>query len=137
MSSLTLACGNNPGSVSQESPAASDTSCVSGQAQIAIRDGFLQNLCGCNESAGQLIPTQQGTLICTVPSGVTVFFHYLGTSLKHEIVSTGSPAFLSSPPSDPKAILSLPTHVVQFANPGTYSFEDAFDTGLQGQIIVH
>lgn len=112
------------------------TRCGAGQAQIAVRDGAIQSLCGCAESTGQLVGSNTGSLTCTVPAGTVVFFHYVAPLLPHQIVSTGTPSFPSSALSGSGAIVPVPTHAVRFESSGTYAFQDAFDNGLRGQITV-
>ena len=115
---------------------AESTACLAGQAQIVVRDGSLQNLCGCAESNGQVISTHEGTLTCTVPVGTVVFFHYIGIQLQHQIISTGAPSFGSSAPAGPGIVRPVVVHTVEFDTAGSYSFLDAFDNGLNGNIVV-
>ena len=111
------------------------TACNSGTAQIGLYDGFLQRLCGCTEGASDPILT--GTpLTCTVALNAMVTFHFLGTQAPHQILSDGSPAFASSPYSDPKAATPIRAHAVQFTVAGSYRFRDVSDAGLTGTIIV-
>lgn len=111
-------------------------SCGSNQAQIAVYDGMLEILCGCQEAAGILI-AEPNPLTCTVPSGTTVFFFYQGTKLRHQIISTTNPSlFVNSPVSDPNATIPVRSFYVTFSSTGTYEFQDEFESALNGQIIV-
>jgi hypothetical protein len=114
------------------------TSCTSGQAQIRVSDGFFQILCGCNgagETAGKFFYVPS-TLTCTVPVGTVVFFHYIATQEPHQIVSTAGVPFASSQPSNPAESNPVMEFTAQFQTAGTAYFEDAYVTGLQGQIII-
>jgi hypothetical protein len=114
----------------------SDTVCQTGQAQIQISDGYFEDLCGCAEAAGTKV-TSPGTLTCTVPVNTVVFFYVVATITHHQIISTtgGSLTFPSSPVSDTDTGTIQP-YGVPFNSAGTADFEDAYDTALQGQIIV-
>jgi hypothetical protein len=110
------------------------TDCTAGEAQIQVSDGYFQILCGCVEPEGTITETP-GTLNCTVKSGTVVFFLYLNTHLEHQIVSTGGVPFASGAPNNPGN--SNNTNLAaQFTTVGTADFDDAFDTQLQGQIII-
>jgi hypothetical protein len=65
-----------------------------------------------------------------------MFFHYLGTELKHRIVPTDGTSFPASPISDPSTITPVPTHGFKLDTPGTYGYLDAYDDGINGQIVV-
>lgn len=127
---LLAACGNQTSEVTT-----ADTSCPSGAAQINVTDGFLRIICGCAEAAGT-IATPPTTLTCTVPAGTTVFFYYEATTLRHQIIPTGSPSFVPSPINDPKDIRSMRSHAVKLDASGTYPFADAMNTTINGQLIV-
>jgi plastocyanin len=108
------------------------TSCSAEEAQIRISDGYFQNLCGCAEPSAV---TTSGTFTCTVKVGTTVFFLYLDTHLSHQIISTGGEAFASGGLYQPGS--NTNTNVApEFNTAGTADFEDAFDTNIQGQIVV-
>lgn len=112
-----------------------DTSCVAGQAQVQISDGYFEDLCGCAETPGTQVASP-GTLTCTVPAGTVVFFYFVATFTHHQIISTGGTlSFPSSPISDTDTGNVQP-YGVPFPTAGTADFEDAYDTSLQGQIIV-
>jgi hypothetical protein len=112
-----------------------DTGCSSGAALIGVYNGLLKGLCGCGEKAltegkaGQKLP-------CTVKSGSTVIFQFEDTSNRHQIISEGTPGFVSSPIYDPMASNIVNSHGVLLNQTGTYHYKDAFDSNLQGQIIV-
>ncbi len=132
---LAAACGQT--TTQTGTPGLEQTNCSARVAQLAVRDGFIQNLCGCVEPIVEPTPASPTTLVtCTVTAGTTVFFHYIATTLTHAIVSTGSPSFVSSPLSDPVAQTPYRIHGVLFDKAGTYRFEDAFNEGLQGRIVV-
>jgi hypothetical protein len=104
-------------------------------AEIVVFDNFLQRSCGCAEASGVI--ASGSTLTCTVPSGTTVIFYYGGVSVRHQIISTGTPSFVSSPVIDPTLPQQpLRVHSVELTSSGTYGFRDAFDESLVGQIIV-
>jgi hypothetical protein len=132
----TLGCSNETNSGVSNSSTSAGSSCQALQAQIAVGDGFLRNLCGCAESAGQWVEANSGVLSCTVPVGTTLFISYIGTYLRHQIVPRGTPGFQPSPVSNPKGLPKILTHVVQFSEAGTYAFEDLFNSGLRGEIVV-
>ncbi|HLD99457.1 MAG TPA: hypothetical protein VJB59_04320 [Bdellovibrionota bacterium] len=119
-----------------EATTISGSTCTPETAQIAVTDGFLQRLCGCQEAAGT-VATANEILTCSVPRGTTVYFHYYSTLLMHQIVSNGTPGFQSSPLSDPKLPLIISFHPVRLDIVGTYGFEDAFNSAIAGQIVVY
>ena len=115
------------------------TGCQAGTVALLVADGFLGNLCGCtgvNEADGTIFQSP-ASLTCHVSQGAnTVFFYYLGTTLRHQIVSTGSPTFVSSPISNPQEANRITVHAVSLPQTSaTYHFIDIF-SGLTGQIIV-
>lgn len=116
--------------------AARTTGCQSGSALVAVGDGFLEILCGCNEAAGTTVTST--ALTCTVNSGTTVVFQYVGPKLKHQILSTttGGQTFPHSPVSDPAVTPGVRSHAFRPSVAGTYSFTDAFNSGLTGQIVA-
>ena len=118
---------------------APQTACTSGQAQIEIGDGYQRILCGCAEPAGAMVPSagsKDPALTCTVPSGTVVFFEYLSTVDRHQIISLASPSFPSSPISDPSDHPPLQIYGATFSPAGTYLYEDAFEPGTTGQIVA-
>lgn len=137
---LLFGCGS---STSLPTLAASATACTSNTAQIGIGDGFVQNLCGCGGTSGQVITPPQ-TLTCNVgAAGTTVFFHYIGTRLTHQIAPAGAAggagaadAFAVSPISDPAADTPIRVHAITLNASGTYSFVDLYTPQLQGSIVV-
>lgn len=76
-------------------------------------------------------------LTCTLPRGSSIFFQYLDTHSAHQIVSIGTPSFIPSRPmlSQDDAI-KVRSHRVELTQPGTYFFQDLFQTGLSGRIII-
>jgi hypothetical protein len=109
--------------------------CGDNTALIGVFDGFLQLMCGCDEADGtRNSPPQK--LSCTVKKGSHVLFQYMDVRQDHQIKSTGSPSFLSSPLVGPEELESQGVHSVTFSTLGTYDFEDAVDQGAQGRIIV-
>jgi hypothetical protein len=105
--------------------------CGSGVALIAIYEGALQNVCGCSGVGENGTVTLSGgaVLTCTVSAGTTVQFDHILTTGNHQIEATGSPTFPPSP------INSF--HAVTFSTASqTYAYRDAFNTALQGQIVV-
>jgi len=129
MASLSGCSDENPTIVS-----AASTNCMTGVAQISVRDGYLDRLCGCAEPRTTIYPPH--SLTCTVNVGTTVAFSYAGTATPHQILSTGSPSFISSAPSNPGTGLIDFSHLVHFTAAGTYQFTDAFEATEVGQIIV-
>jgi plastocyanin len=113
----------------------SSSGCASGLAQIQVGDGFLEILCGCQEAGGVVVGTP-ANITCTVPSGTVVLFLYLGTELEHQIVSSGGLSFPSSSVSNPQDPNPIRTAAAQFTASGTYDFQDAFNQGIQGKIVV-
>jgi plastocyanin len=115
----------------------SGSACTTTSAQIGVGDGFIENLCGCT-GAGELgkgVQPAPANVTCTVPSGTTVFFVYMGIETQHQIINNSGSSFPAgqiATPSDPN------THIAAalFSASGTYNFEDAFDTQIQGKIVV-
>ena len=118
---------------------AAATQCEAKQAQVMMRDGLLENLCGCTEVAGTTVSSSDSpltSLTCTVAAGTTVFFHFARNRFRHQIVSTGTPRFLSSTVYDPIKLKMPYVHVFQFSDTGTFEFQDSFDGALTGRIVV-
>lgn len=130
LASLALFCGCDPYS---STPGASG--CGQNTALIGVRDGFLQNLCGCNEPSGTTASPGQ-TLTCTLPAGTWVVFDFSNTVLAHQIVSTGANSFPASAPKDPSKPGVVLNHAVQFTTAGTYTFQDTFEPSVNGQVIA-
>jgi plastocyanin len=105
-------------------------------AAILVTDGTLQILCGCAEAGGTTVGAGAGTLTCTVNAGTTVDFFVLKSRVPHMIQSTGSPAFVSSPPMNVPTN-SLRAYGVTFSTAGTYTYNDAYNSSLSGQIVVN
>jgi len=121
-------------SACDDTPAATPSSCGANTAVIAVRDGFTEIFCGCQEAAGTIAAS--GTaLTCTITHGSYVLFDFTSTKLTHQIVSTGTPSFADSALHDPNKDDNSSSHVVQFTQTGTFSFQDRFIPGMTGQII--
>lgn len=134
---LLTSCGTSTIPLSNVAPA--QTACQPNTAQIAVGDGFLQILCGCtqaNEAPLTVFPTPE-KLTCHVQSAnTTVFFLFVNTKSRHQIVPTGpnffQPSAVNNPSVDP-VIISSATLLSQ---PGTvYSFEDLF-SGAPGEFYT-
>jgi|GEM_PF-917782 hypothetical protein len=132
----TLGCGKD------STPSASagvNAQCNSQSASFLVADGFLVHLCGCQGAQEQ--PGTRYTLQSPIPltchlssTQSVVFFYFTGTAAPHQILSVGTPGFISSPIRfDQKDKLEV--YPVAFQNPGTYSFEDPY-TRISGQFIV-
>lgn len=111
------------------------SACTAGQAQVRFLDGMMQNLCGCTESAAQMIKPPS-VLTCTINSGTRVFVNFLGAQNFHQIQSTNTPSFPPSAVYNPDDNLLNNTHVIHFTAAGTYEFRDAYDHRLSGSFIV-
>ncbi|MDR3605994.1 MAG: hypothetical protein P4M08_01280 [Oligoflexia bacterium] len=112
------------------------TSCSAGQAEILVQDGFLEDLCGCAEGDA-VVYNQPQPLTCTISSSTTVFFLFAGSELSHQILSVGTPFFVSSPLWDPSnSTTTNSTFAYQFMVPGTYEFKDAINPAMTGSIVV-
>ncbi len=130
---LLASCGSGTGSDVAGLQQAQQ-SCPTGVVQVAVRDGMLQHLCGCQEPAGQI--TAQGSVFnCTftVGSGVQLFVHYVATQLSHQIVPLGTPSFPPSPVHNPTESSPFLTHSFRIQASGTYRFQDQFNAALQGR----
>lgn len=109
--------------------------CGANTALIGVGDGYIQNLCGCTEADGTTSVTQDG-FTCTVSNGDTVIFHYLGTKLKHQILSTsGGKSFPATPVNDPNSDHPVWSFSISITETGTFFFQDAFNPIISGQII--
>jgi plastocyanin len=114
----------------------SSTSCGSLVAQILVQDGYFKDLCGCAEGQGTTF-VQPSPMTCTVAVNTTIFFLYTGSELSHQIISTGTPSFPSSPLWDPVSRQTTnPVFGYQFQTAGTYTLTDALDGSMTGRLIV-
>ncbi|MCM2324740.1 MAG: hypothetical protein NDJ90_15885 [Oligoflexia bacterium] len=125
-----VACGTD-----REEAPSSTPGCAPGTASILVSDGYLRNLCGCNEAPGTSAAWPD-TLTCTLPAGTHVFFRYASVSRSQQIGSVGTPAFATSPLSDPQKELPYRVHAVVFDTAGTYEFRDLLDSSVAGRIVV-
>ncbi len=117
-------------------PPAATGQCPAGYAQVQVEDGFLREGCGCQENRAGTVATPSATLTCTVNAGTLVSFYYAGSTLEHQIVPVGTPAFQPSALFSPERLESIRVHSVRFSTPGTYNFSDAMNSALKGRIIV-
>ncbi len=111
------------------------SNCKPGVAQILVQDGFLQNLCGCDQNNGVMV-VPPATLNCTVPRGTTVFFHFTGNRLRHQIIPTGTQTFVPSPQINPDSDTKLRAYAITLQDLGTYPFEDGINRSMSGQLIA-
>lgn len=131
LASMFVACA----APSEDPLARGQTTCGAGTAIIALYDGSLQRLCGCGE--GRSAVTVAGTnLVCTVPLNTAVTFYFMGTRQPHQIMSTGSPTFVSSPYADPSSSSPITTHAVKLTAAGSYNYHDVSEPALTGTIVV-
>ena len=119
----------------EQNPSASASGCGANTALVGVRDGFLEVLCGCTETAGTVVTNGQ-TLSCTVSQNTWVVFDYSTTRLTHQIISTSTPSFVDSPVRQAGENESSLSHAVKFETTGTYTFQDRYFSGLKGQIVV-
>jgi len=131
---LLASCGLEPSPAIPEVTNA-NSSCPANAAQIEVSDGFLRSRCGCAEAITDPVPPP-ATLTCTVTKDSTVTFLYVGTETTHQIVSTDTPAFASSPLSDPSDISTIRVHAINLSIVGTYKFTDSQNSALSGSIVV-
>ncbi|OFZ19983.1 MAG: hypothetical protein A2X94_11500 [Bdellovibrionales bacterium GWB1_55_8] len=126
---LLSGCGNSENNLPEATP------CQDRVAIVLVAHSFVQGLCGCEEAGA---PVTSGTFTCTIEHGSAVIFHLQGSSRSHQILSTGTPGFVSTPllgsagPEDDRK----KSHTTIFAEPGTYEFIDAFLPGISGKIVV-
>jgi hypothetical protein len=106
------------------------------QTQFQVFDGSLESLCGCQGVRAQVVSANSSSLTCVVPVGTTLFISYAGATLRHQIVPTGMPTFVPSTLYDPSDSLPITSFAVQFTTAGTYGFEDIYNSGVRGQIVV-
>lgn len=109
--------------------------CNPNQVEIAIYDTYLQRLCNCGGTDGEII-ARGSSLGCTFALGKTVFVHYVGPSLRHQIVAVGSPGIPDGPVFIPGDSNPIRTHVFTPTATGAYSFRDQYDSGLLGVFTV-
>ncbi len=114
------------------------TGCSAGSAAIGVTDGQVAILCGCDEPGGSWVANASG-LVCTVPSGTIVTFHYINPVNRHQIVSTPGEVDVFTPSAvhDPLARVVIRAHAVSLTGPGAdFDFTDTFDSTLSGTISV-
>src|SRR5262245_24519516 len=113
--SLTLAaCGENGNYLAENSQAL--PTCGGSTAEIAVTDGFLRDLCGCQEASGTTTGPGE-SLTCTIRAGSNIVFQYIATTVTHQIISNGTPAFVSSAINDPNRLprfRTVQSHGVNF-----------------------
>jgi hypothetical protein len=112
---------------------AAQTSCQAGQAQILVGDGYLQNLCGCQETPGIVNPP--AVFQCTVPVNTSVLILFLANVTDHELVPQAGSSFVPSPISNPNDDLPSRGYAQSFSTAGTYGFVDAFNASVTGKIV--
>jgi hypothetical protein len=108
-----------------EQPPGSTTTCDTRIAQIAVWDGFLQVLCGCGGTNGRIIDAKS-PLTCTYALGTTLYVHFHGPGLFHQLVPVGTPAIPATSIYDPNKPLENRVFPVYVQAAGTYSFRDQF-----------
>lgn len=133
LAALLLGCSGGMGTSGLG--AGGSAACPTNVAQILVFDNLLQTSCGCQEGAGITANPPQ-PLNCTIASGTTVFFQYIGPGLTHQISPTNGTAFPVSPPFIPSAGPPVSTFTVVFNTAGSFPFVDLYDTGMNGVIIV-
>ncbi|MBC7386397.1 MAG: hypothetical protein H7301_09600 [Cryobacterium sp.] len=109
--------------------------CEAGSAQIAIWDGFLQRVCGCGGTDGEIF-TPPTPLTCTFKLGQTVVVNYQGPVLTHQIIPVGSPGIPEGPLYDPNSSNRIYSHAFTLTATGNYLFKDQFNSNLTGSFIV-
>jgi plastocyanin len=116
--------------------ASSATTCTGQpQAEVLVQDGYFEDMCGCAE--GNVTFLQPAPMTCTVAVGTTVFFVYEGSVRSHQIMSSGSPSFVSSPLWDPpNGNTTVPHFAYLFSVSGTYAFFDSMDPAMTGSIVA-
>ncbi len=103
---------------------------------MGIGDGYFQTVCGCDEVSGRFY-LSPSTLTCTAPIGTTFIFQFLATKSLHQVISLGSPSFVSSPVSDP-GLSEFPVraHAIKPNAFGMYRFRDATNSALDGILVI-
>ncbi len=132
--SLLPACALN--TAGESTHAGALAACDPAMVQFLVGDGFQKTICGCPESAAQVFPSGQGGVTCTIAVGKFVVFHFLDTTLTHQIIPRDGKSFPASPINYPTSPSRAPSYVFQLSSPGTYEYQDAFDSGVNGRIIV-
>jgi hypothetical protein len=119
-----------------EHPPASTLVCDTRVAQIAVWDGFLQNLCGCGGTDGAIV-NAKSPLTCTYALGTILYVHFHGPKLFHQLVPVGSPAIPATSLYNPDKPLENRVFPISIPVTGTYSFQDQFmGADLFGTITV-
>jgi plastocyanin len=116
-------------------PSSPASGCGTGTALIAVRDGYTENLCGCQEAAGTVAMAGH-SLTCTITHGTWVVFDFTSAKLMHQVASTGTPSFPQTPLHDPDQGDRSDNAAVQLTQTGTYTYIDLFTPSVGGQIIV-
>jgi hypothetical protein len=141
-----LGCGQSPfmGAAGSSSGPGSPTpsqGCKPNSVEILVGDTYLQELCGCSNIVNGTVFAPGTAFSCTGPAPVVgtptvFFFHFLGRSIRHQIVSTGTPTFSGSPIYDPANPSSFRIFGVPITATGTYGFRDSLNTALFGAITL-
>ena len=134
LSLLSAGCSQQIGCIRGLNP--SDTVCPANDAEVAIGDGFVENLCGC------LSPGENGTqqvapnpITCHIAAGGFVFFQFINTKQIHQIIpAPGSIFFPAGTVSDPSKTPLVETAPIPFPA-GTYQFQAAY-SALTGTIVA-
>jgi hypothetical protein len=129
------ACG--PSAQPGDALPGADTTCAANSAQLAVGDGFQEILCGCAEPGGTVIASGTGVSVtCTIPVGTQVFFYYIGTKTKHQIMAADGVSFPSGPVSDPTDSVPVRVTSFQLTAAGSYPYNDAYDAGISGTLVA-
>lgn len=111
------------------------TTCNTNQVEIAVYDTYVQRLCNCGGTDGE-ITARGSSLSCTFSLGKTIFIHYIGPGLRHQIVAVGSPGIPDSAIFDPSDRNAIRSHAFAPTATGTYQWKDQYDPALLGDFIV-
>jgi hypothetical protein len=103
---------------------------------LAEGDGFQEVLCGCQEASGQVVGSSTGSLTCTVPVGTQIFFIYMATRLRHQIIPSNGTSFPASQISIPAAKPPILTHSFTLNVAGSFGYTDTYDSGIVGTFIA-
>jgi hypothetical protein len=141
--SLLIGCGDqSPYEIPFTTLDVESSRCQSGQALLLFFDnGWTRPVCGCSERYEELAG-ERGfgvgeELVCTIPVGATVVFHFVGVSSRQQVISEGPPSFPSSGIFNPEEDRLLNrNHAFTFSNPGEYRYFNLLSTELRGKIIV-
>lgn len=109
--------------------------CEPNQVEIAVYDSYVQRLCNCGGTDGEIL-ARNAPLVCTFSLGKTIFIHYVGPTLRHQIVAVGTPGIPDSPVFDPGDRNAYRTHAFAPTVTGTYAFKDQYDPALLGSFVV-